>query len=84
MLEAYDALVKIGVKAEDARDVLPQSAETNLVMTINLRSLLNFYKLRNQNTHAQKEIAELAEHLKNAVVLFEPWTKFFFDMQQEA
>lgn len=82
--EAYDALVKIGVKAEDARDVLPQSAETNLVMTINLRSLLNFYKLRNQNTHAQKEIAELAEHLKNAVVLFEPWTKFFFDMQQEA
>jgi hypothetical protein len=40
--------------------------------------------LRNQNTHAQKEIAELAEHLKNAVVLFEPWTKFFFDMQQEA
>lgn len=77
--DKYDELIKLGVKAEDARAILPQSACTNLVLTMNLRSIIHFYKIRNKNTHAQSEIAELAEHIKNAVVAFEPWTEHFFD-----
>lgn len=78
--DAYDKLILLGVKAEDARALLPNAATTNVVMTMNLRSLIHFYKIRNKETHAQAEIAELAEHLKNAVVLYEPWTEYFFNL----
>jgi len=39
--QAYQTLLEDGVKAEDARMILPQSSSTNLVMTINLRSFIN-------------------------------------------
>ncbi|MCD8352936.1 MAG: FAD-dependent thymidylate synthase [Clostridiales bacterium] len=47
---------------EDARFVLPNACETKLVMTMNARSLLNFFKLRCCN-RAQWEIRALAEKM---------------------
>lgn len=44
---------------EDARFVLPNSCETKIMVTMNARSLLNFFKLRCCN-RAQWEIRELA------------------------
>lgn len=76
---AYDALRKAGVPAEDARSVLPQAATTNLVMTANLRALLDFCKKRRDKGGAQAEIVALAEELKAKVIEVEPWTKQFFD-----
>ena len=55
----YDALLEDGVAAEDARYVLPNAAETKVIMTANARSLLNFFELR-LCTRAQWEIRELA------------------------
>ncbi|KRT88454.1 thymidylate synthase [Bacillus glycinifermentans] len=75
----YDMLRKSGVPAEDARAVLPQAAATNLVMTANLRSLLEFYSKRKPGKGAQKEIADLAEALRQEVVNVEPWTAQFFE-----
>jgi len=43
---AYNALINKGIKAEDARYVLPNATPTQLVCTFNARSLLNFFKLR--------------------------------------
>lgn len=77
--EDYDALRAQGVPAEDARAVLPQAAATNLVMTANLRSLLEFYSKRKPGKGAQKEIADLAEALRQEVVSAEPWTAQFFE-----
>lgn len=74
----YDTLREMGVPAEDARMVLPQAATTNLVMTVNLRSLLDFYAKRKKGNGAQAEIAELTEHLRKEVVKVEPWTSSFF------
>jgi len=49
-----------GKKAiEDARFVLPNACETKMMVTMNARSLLNFFKLRCCN-RAQWEIRELA------------------------
>ena len=76
---AYDRLRKVGVPAEDARMVLPQAATTNLVMTANLRALLDFYGKRRAGKGAQAEIAELAENLRKAVAEVEPWTDVFFE-----
>ena len=75
----YDSLRAQGVSAEDARMVLPQAATTNLVMTVNLRSLLDFYAKRRKGNGAQAEIADLAEHLRKEVVKVEPWVDEFFE-----
>lgn len=71
--ELYLQLLADGVKAEDARMILPQSASTNLVMTINLRSFMNMYRVRKPGTHAQAEIGELVTHMKNEIIKAEPW-----------
>lgn len=76
--ETYDRLRACGVSAEDARSVLPNAAATNLVMTANLRALLDFYAKRQPGKGAQGEIAQLAEALKSAVIEVEPWTEAFF------
>ena len=75
----YDLLRKMGVPPEDARMILPNAATTNLVMTANLRALLDFYSKRRKGRGAQWEIAELAEQLRKAVVEVEPWTDAFFE-----
>lgn len=77
--QTYDKLREAGVPAEDARAVLPQAAATNLVMTTNLRSLLEFYSKRKPGKGAQKEITDLAEALRREVVNVEPWTAQFFE-----
>ena len=47
---------------EDARFVLPNACETKMVVTMNARSLMNFFQLRCCN-RAQWEIRELAEKM---------------------
>lgn len=76
---AYDKLRRLGVPAEDARSVLPQAAACNLVLSVNLRALLDFYGKRRKGNGAQAEIAGLAEDLRKAVVEVEPWTEPFFE-----
>jgi thymidylate synthase (FAD) len=76
--EMYDNLRSYGVPAEDARAVLPQASSCNLVMTANLRAILEFYSKRQPGKGAQKEITELAVALKDAVIAVEPWTAQFF------
>jgi thymidylate synthase (FAD) len=73
--EAYEALVDMGVPAEDARYVLPNAATSNITMTMNARSLHNFFELRSC-LRAQWEIRKLAnlmlrEVRKVAPLLFE-------------
>ena len=47
-----------GVPAEDARYLLPNAAETKIVITMNVRELLHFFSLRCCN-RAQWEIREM-------------------------
>lgn len=76
---AYDKLRALGVPAEDARFVLPNAAKTNLVMSANLRALLEFYSKRRKGRGAQWEIAELAERIRKCVVEVEPWLDRIFE-----
>jgi thymidylate synthase (FAD) len=62
----YLALIDRGIPVEDARYVLPNAATANIVVTMNARSLLNFFKLR-CCTHAQWEIRELAYEMLKLV-----------------
>ncbi|MEZ4601517.1 MAG: FAD-dependent thymidylate synthase [Syntrophotaleaceae bacterium] len=58
----YRDLLEAGIPAEDARFVLPNAAQTKLVMTMNARELLHFFGLRCCR-RAQWEIREMATEM---------------------
>ena len=67
----YSKLIEDGVKAEDARYILPNATKTTICVTMNLREFLHFYKLRS-DSHSQWEIQELAERMRYEIELFYP------------
>ncbi|MFF2886671.1 FAD-dependent thymidylate synthase [Paenibacillus sp. NPDC057967] len=81
--DVYDTLREYGVPAEDARYVLPNAAACNIVMTVNLRALLEFYGKRRAGNGAQWEIADLAERLREEVTRVDAWTTKFFEEVSE-
>ena len=62
----YRKLLESGVKAEDARFVLPESMKTTLVMKMNARELFNVLNLR-LSPSAQWEVRQVAEAMVEAV-----------------
>ena len=64
--EAYDKLIELGMQQEDACYLLPNACETKLVMTMNARSLHNFFALR-ICMRAQWEIRALATQMLELV-----------------
>jgi len=71
----YERMKEKGIPIEDARYVLPNAAHTKIIVSMNARSLLNFFELR-CCLHAQWEIRKLAWKMlklvkKVAPVIFE-------------
>jgi thymidylate synthase (FAD) len=62
----YNKLLELKILAEDARYVLPNATCTNIMVTMNARSLLNFFELR-CCLHAQWEIRMLANKMLQEV-----------------
>lgn len=65
--DIYHDLLQAGIKPEDARFVLPEATETEITVTMNYRSLFNFFDLR-LDSSAQWEIRELARSMYYACV----------------
>lgn len=63
----YEKLIKLGVPKEDARYILPCGIQTRIIMTMNARSLLNFFSQR-LKADAQDEIREMAEKMKAILI----------------
>ena len=66
ILTAYQTMLEAGIPAEDARYILPNAAESKIVITMNIRELLHFFELRCCN-RAQWEIRELAHRMLELV-----------------
>lgn len=62
--EAYEELIKLGMKKEDARFVLPEATHTEMNVVGNLQAWMDFIKLRD-DTHAQWEIRKVARTINN-------------------
>lgn len=58
----YQKFLDAGIPPEDARYVLPNATRTNLMMSMDARSLMNFFTLR-CCSRAQWEIRELANRM---------------------
>ncbi len=72
--DAYVKLLDMGIPAEDARYLLPNAAETKIVVTMNVRELLHFFEVRCCN-RAQWEIRDLAHKM---LELARPTAPFVF------
>lgn len=66
-VHAYQAMIADSVPAEDARFVLPNATATNIVMTMNCRSLLHFLEER-CCYRAQWEIHRMAMGMMDCMV----------------
>jgi len=64
--QEYNKLLDMGIPTEDSRYVLPNATCTNIIVTMNARSLLNFFELRCCQ-HAQWEIRKLANKMLKEV-----------------
>jgi thymidylate synthase (FAD) len=60
--DTYKGLRDMGIPKEDARFILPNATYTELIMTMNFRSLRNLFSLR-LDKHAQWEIREVAKRM---------------------
>ena len=60
--KAYDQVTKLGIEIDDVRMILPNATETQMMVTMNARSLHNFFRLRCCN-RAQWEIRALADEM---------------------
>ncbi len=63
---AYRALRELGVRKEDARFVLPNATATRIIVTMNFRELLHFFRLR-ISPPAQWEIRAVAARMLELV-----------------
>jgi thymidylate synthase (FAD) len=64
--KAYKSLLEEGVPKEDARYILPSATRTRIVITMNARELLHFFRLRCCN-RSQWEIKDLAYKMLECV-----------------
>ncbi len=62
MREAYRDLRELGIRKEDARFLLPNATTTRIVVTMNFRELLHFFRIRCDRA-AQWEIRALAKEM---------------------
>ena len=69
--KAYEKLLEIGVCKEQARGILPQTMFTTFWATVDLRNLIHFIELRDDD-HAQKEIRDYAKAMKELVRPYVP------------
>lgn len=60
--KVYGELISLGIDKEDARYLLPNAAETKIIITMNARELLHFFEKR-LCTRAQWEIRILAQKM---------------------
>lgn len=57
--KAYFRMLELGATPQEARSVLPNSLKTEIVVTMNLRSWRNFFRLRT-DSHAHPQMREVA------------------------
>lgn len=76
--KAYDDLIKMGAKIEDARGVLPTNIHTNIVAKFDLRTMADTARKR-ASTRTQGEYRDVMDAMKSEVLRVHPWARLFFE-----
>jgi flavin-dependent thymidylate synthase len=74
----YNALIELGIPAEDARGILPTNISTNIVAKFNLRAFVDLAKSRTGG-RTQNEYQKVMNAMADEVLKVHPWAeKFLF------
>lgn len=66
-IASYKEMLEDGVPSDDARAVLPNATPTTIYITMNIRSLMNFFNER-LCARASKEIRNVAHAMKKSII----------------
>lgn len=77
----YEALIESGVKAEDARGILPTNIHTNIVVGANMRTVAEWLTKR-VSPRTQGEYREFLDAMRSEILAVHPWARMFFDRTQ--
>lgn len=75
---AYKSLIAHGAAVEDARGVLPTNIKTNIVVKMNMRTLVEMVRKR-RGSRTQGEYREFLEAMGTAVRSVHPWIDLFIE-----
>lgn len=78
---AYKCLLAMGAKPEDARGILPTNINTNILMSINLRNLVEMIRKRT-SSRVQDEYREVSLLMRDCVLAIHPWSSLFLDRSE--
>ena len=81
--ELYDKAIKLGIAKESAREILPVSSPTRIVMTGSVRSWIHFIQARTDRTVVQKETADVAEKITKLLAHHFPLVAESFDWKEK-
>lgn len=76
--DAYKALINNGVKVEDARGVLPTNIKTNILVSMNMRTLVEMIRKRS-SPRTQGEYRDVLEQIKEVTFSVHPWLRMFVE-----
>ena len=76
--DTYDKLIRNGINKEDARFILPNACQTQIVVTCNLRNWRHIIQMRGSK-HAQWEIRNMAREVLK--ILQKECPNTFFDLK---
>ena len=79
VMDTYQALRALGLRKEDARFVLPSAAATRMLVTMNFRELLHFFRIR-ISRGAQWEVRDVGVRMLELVCPHAP--SVFGDLRQ--
>jgi len=75
-VEDYEAAIREGMKAEDARGFLPMNVHCNLVAKYNLRVLVDLIHART-SYRVQGEYQQVAQQMREQLLELWPWAEYF-------
>jgi thymidylate synthase (FAD) len=70
----YNALIDLGIPAEDARGILPTNISTNIVAKFNLRAFVDLAKSRTGG-RTQNEYQKVMNAMADEVLKVHPWAE---------
>lgn len=80
--ETYKSLIKMGVNIEDARGVLPTNIETNILVKMNLRTLVETVRKRS-SPRVQGEYRYVLDAIVRSAIEVHPWLSLFFNRTED-
>lgn len=79
---AYKDLIKAGVKIEDARGVLPTNILTNIVVKMNMRTMVDTIRKR-RSPRTQGEYRDVILAMEEQVLALHPWVALFLQRGED-